>query len=286
MKKILTFLSFILLLTFLVGCDAWFSPLFSTTEKTTISYTRVNGTITFEDSDYQNLPFYYSDTYNLNDIDQYNQILLDTKDHIRRSNILVNTVYYSLRFPWSGSNNRNVLSIGSGFIFLEDEEFYYALTNYHVIDSNQTDAVVEIKTFSDTEFVLAEVVVYDSDLDLAVLKFAKDSREEVVILDIYERLYYRFTPGELVLAVGNPGSLTNNVTFGEFKSRENLNDVSFRVIYHDANIAKGSSGGALVDVDGNLIGINTWGLEDSDEHSFAIPNYIIYMFLINNGILD
>lgn len=286
MKKILTFLSFILLLTFLVGCDAWFSPLFSTTEKTTISYTKINGTITFEDSDYQNLPFYYSDTYNLNDIDQYNQILLDTKDHIRKSNILVNTVYYSLRFPWASSNNRNVLSIGSGFIFLEDEEFYYALTNYHVIDSNQTDAVVEIKTFSDTEFVLAEVVVYDSDLDLAVLKFAKDSREEVVILDIYERLYYRFTPGELVLAVGNPGSLTNNVTFGEFKSRENLNDVSFRVIYHDANIAKGSSGGALVDVDGNLIGINTWGLEDSDEHSFAIPNYIIYMFLINNGILD
>jgi len=121
---------------------------------------------------------------------------------------------------------------------------------------------------------------------LAVLKFSINERTDVLVIDIFERLYYQFIPGELVLAVGNPSSLNNNVTFGEFKSMEMLKDVNFKVIYHDANIANGSSGGALVDVDGNLLGVNTWGLEDSDEFSFAIPNYIVYMFLINNGILD
>ena len=106
------------------------------------------------------------------------------------------------------------------------------------------------------------------------------------IINIFNRLYYQFNPGEIVLAIGNPSSLENNVTFGEFKSMQNLEDVSFRVIYHDASISNGSSGGALVDIDGNLLGINTWGIEDSEDFSFAIPNYIIYLFLINNGILD
>jgi S1-C subfamily serine protease len=67
---------------------------------------------------------------------------------------------------------------------------------------------------------------------------------------------------------------------------QSLDDVSFKVIYHDASIARGSSGGALVDIDGNLIGVNTWGLQNSDEFSFAIPNYIVYTFLINSGVLE
>ncbi len=191
-------------------------------------------------------------------------------------------------FPWSPTKEEFLVgsSSGSGFVFLEDETFYYALTNFHVINPEGNLARYEIMTFSDEDFSTAEVIAYDEVYDLAVVKFLKNDREDVTLLDIFERLYFQFTPGELVFAVGNPGTITNNVTFGEFKNMQSLEDVEFKVIYHDATIARGSSGGALVDIDGNLLGVNTWGLQNSDEYSFAVPNYIVYTFLINNGILD
>ncbi|MDD3712313.1 MAG: trypsin-like peptidase domain-containing protein [Candidatus Izemoplasmatales bacterium] len=288
MKKFLIFAAIILMTLFMVSCDVFQLPFFetTTTERTTINPTKINGTITFEDEDYQDLALYNSSNYDIEDVEEYNDLLLTTKNHIRLANIVVNTVIYSQKYPWGLETERQVVSQGSGFIFMQDDEFFYAITNFHVLDSEYQGTKAEIMTFSDTNFSEAEIVTFDESLDLAVLKFSINERTDVTVIDIFERLYYQFIPGELVLAVGNPSSLNNNVTFGEFKSMETLKDVNFKVIYHDAAIANGSSGGALVDVDGNLLGVNTWGLEDSDEFSFAIPNYIVYMFLINNGILD
>lgn len=286
MKKILTLLSMFFIMFAFIGCDYIVFPVYQTTQPTTVLPTKINGTITFVESDYDALPIFSSETYQLESIDDYNDVLINTKDNIRRSNILVNMVLYTQSLPWASDQNRNVISSGSGFIFLEDEDYYYAITNYHVIDSEEENLVLEVKAYEDSDFVTASIVTYDANIDLAVIKFAKEERTEIRIIDIYARLYYKFNPGELVLAVGNPSSLTNNVTFGEYKAMETLNDVEYKVIYHDASISNGSSGGALVDVDGNFLGVNTWGLEDSDEYSFAIPNYIVYIFLINNGILD
>ncbi len=288
MKKFVIFAAISLMTLFLVSCDVFHLPFFetTTTERTTINPTRINGTITFEDEDYQDLALYNSLNYSIEDVEEYNDLLLTTKNHIRLANIVVNTVIYSQKFPWGLETERQVVSQGSGFIFMQDDEYFYAITNFHVLDSEYNGTKAEIKTFSDTNFSEAEIVTFDESLDLAVLKFSINERTDVTVIDIFERLYYQFLPGELVLAVGNPSSLNNNVTFGEFKSMETLKDVNFKVIYHDAAIANGSSGGALVDVDGNLLGVNTWGLENSDEFSFAIPNYIVYMFLINNGILE
>ncbi|MDT8336263.1 MAG: trypsin-like peptidase domain-containing protein [Candidatus Izemoplasmatales bacterium] len=287
MKKFIAFTSILILMFFMVSCDYFILPVVTTTsERTTVLPTKINGTITFEDSEYQELAVYHSDTYDLSDVDAYNDILLETKNYIRHANIQVNMVLYSQSLPWSTETDRNVVSSGSGVVFLADEDYYYALTNYHVIDQEELTLVLEVKAFGDTEFVSGEIVTFDENLDLAVIKFAIGERTDITIIDIYERLYYQFNPGEIVLAVGNPSSVSNNVTFGEIKNMESLNDVSYKVIYHDASISNGSSGGALVDIDGNLLGINTWGFEDSDEYSFAIPNYIVYTFLINNGILD
>jgi S1-C subfamily serine protease len=288
LKKFVIFAAISLMTLFLVSCDVFHLPFFetTTTERTTINPTRINGTITFEDEDYQDLALYNSLNYSIEDVEEYNDLLLTTKNHIRLANIVVNTVIYSQKFPWGLETERQVVSQGSGFIFMQDDEYFYAITNFHVLDSEYNGTKAEIKTFSDTNFSEAEIVTFDESLDLAVLKFSINERTDVTVIDIFERLYYQFLPGELVLAVGNPSSLNNNVTFGEFKSMETLKDVNFKVIYHDAAIANGSSGGALVDVDGNLLGVNTWGLENSDEFSFAIPNYIVYMFLINNGILE
>lgn len=287
MKRVFGFIGMILLILFSTGCSLDFSFLdLLEKDRTTLVPTIVNGTINFEETDYSSFAIYHSDTYDLDNVHKYNDILLETKENIKRANVKVVMVDYSNLLPWETESDGNIVASGSGVIFLEDETHYYTLTNYHVIDSFLSGAVAEIKTYSDTEYFDAEIVTYDNQLDLAVLKFTKADRTDVSIINIFNRLYYQFNPGEIVLAIGNPSSLENNVTFGEFKSMQNLEDVSFRVIYHDASISNGSSGGALVDIDGNLLGINTWGIEDSEDFSFAIPNYIIYLFLINNGILD
>lgn len=290
MKK---FLSFLLLFTsfFLSGCSFLtmtfdFSP--TSTLPTTMP-TAIDGTISLGDLEYSTFSLYHSNTYDISSITEYNNVLLETKNLIRHSNIQVSTTFYTEQRvnPWSTATTLQLTGAtqGSGVIFLEDSEYYYALTNYHVVDGSADSVVYQIQTFEDDTAYDAQLVTFDSSLDLAVLKFLKEGRTEVHIIDYTSRLFTKFNPGELVFAVGNPLNVVNNVTFGEFKYLETISNASFQVIYHDASIHEGSSGGALVDVDGNLLGLNTWGLDSSDEYSFAIPNYIIYMFLVNSGII-
>jgi hypothetical protein len=293
LKKILIVILLFLLMPVMVGCDEfWTFGLTTTTQTEVISTlpTLVNGTITYQNSDYDEFPAYQSDTYEITDIDIYNDVLLDTQDYIRHANIEIQShLFEEVRIaPWSTSTELQEVGIssGSGFVFMEDDQYYYAITNYHVIDPEEYIAEYKIKAFGDEEFVTCEVVVSDSEIDLAVVKFTKNSRTDVTIIDIYGRLFYKFTPGELVLAVGNPLDVNDIVTFGEYYNLEAIQNVDYEVIYHNAQIDEGSSGGALVDVDGNLIGVNTWGFDSDEVYSFAIPNYIVYMFLINNGILD
>jgi S1-C subfamily serine protease len=290
-KLLIFFLIFFVTISF-VGCDYIFT--FNDTYVTESSQTtlpvKLNGTITFGDSDYNSLPNYSSPTYNIDDIEDYNLILNQTKDHIRRANVVIKTTLYVLKYPYPWSDELEEFPVsannGSGFIFMEDENDYYAITNFHVVDPKENNARYTIQAFEDLTTYEANLVAYDEDLDLAVIKFPKNDREQVEIIDIYERLYYHFNSAELVMAIGNPLGLAFNVTFGEYKSLENIENYDFKVIYHDATINEGSSGGALVDVNGNLLGVNTWGSETNDEYSFAIPNYIVYTFLVNKGVLD
>ena len=275
---------FLLLLTTfsLSSCD-FILTFNQQTESTVISTlpTPVNGTITFNNSDYSELPVYSSPTYSLTDIDEYNTLILETQDFIRRANIEIKTTLYNSGIPFviGGSSV-------SGFVFMEDDTYFYAITNYHVVDTDGYDVTYEIMTYSDDDFSYANLVAYDEDLDLAVIKFDKLGRTDVNSINIYKRLYYKFNVGELVLAIGNPLSVINNVTFGEFIGMESIDNVDYDVMFHNAAIHEGSSGGALVDVDGNLLGVNTWGLDMDDPYSFSIPNYVVYTFLINKGIID
>lgn len=292
-KRFLT-LAIIFISLFFVGCSSFTFPFTFTqvqltsvvTTTTSIPYS-ATGTVTYLEAEYNSFPVYRSESYDLS-VEEYNALLIVSRDLIRRSNIQISTTLYEVRdvMPWGTATSIVALSKGSGFIFMEDETHYFALTNYHVVDADDYDAEYKIKTFEDTEFSLADLVAFSEPLDLAVIKFAKDDRTEVHLINIDERVYTKFTPGELVLAVGNPLSLENNVTFGEFNSLEWILYYDYRTIFHSATINEGSSGGALTDVDANLLGINTWGVEETDEYSFAVPNYIIYMFLINEGLVN
>lgn len=288
-RRLLIF--FILISTmWLSGCSL-LTMTFTLPSTSTISTTQpttVNGTISLGDDSYSTFASYSSPTYDLTDIDAYNDILINTRDLIKRSNVQITTsVYTYVRpYPWSTATVAQITGAaqGSGVIFMQDDTSYYALTNHHVIEGSGDYIEYEVAAFGDETPSAGEVIAYDEALDLAVVKFPKENRTNIHLMDYTTRLYTKFTSGELVIACGNPLSLTNNVTYGAFIRMESISNADFLVIHHDAAIHEGSSGGALVDVDGNLLGLNTWGSETSED-SYAVPVYIIYMFLVNYGII-
>lgn len=161
---------------------------------------------------------------------------------------------------------------GSGVIISEDG---YIITNNHVVEDSENLEIL----LNDRRTFAAEIIGVDRSTDLAVIKInAKNlspihfgNSEEVQI-------------GEWVLAVGNPFGLNSTVTAGIVSSKaRNLNILrgeyaieSF--IQTDAVVNPGNSGGALVNTDGDLIGINTAILTNSgnyEGYSFAIPSNLV-----------
>ena len=163
------------------------------------------------------------------------------------------------------------IGMGSGVIVSSDG---YIITNNHVVEGATT---LEITT-NDNKKYEVEVIGSDSNADIAVLKIKGD----------YTFPYVRFADsdntriGEWVLAVGNPYNLNSTVTAGiisaksrDFSDYDNKNQ-SF--IQTDAAVNSGNSGGALVNLDGDLIGINTAitsnGMGTFIGYSFAVPSNI------------
>jgi len=127
----------------------------------------------------------------------------------------------------------------------------YILTNHYVIESVDQ---IEI-ALADARKVPARVVGTDPDTDLAVLKIDLPKVPSITFARSGE-----VRVGDVVLAIGNPFGVGQTVTFGIVSGlgRSQLNIATFEnFIQTDATIHPGNSGGALVDVNGNLVGINT-----------------------------
>ncbi len=161
---------------------------------------------------------------------------------------------------------------GSGVIINSEG---YIVTNNHVIDKAKT---IEV-TLNNNKKYEAELIGTDPNTDLAVLKIKADNLQPITIGNSDD-----VRIGEWVLAVGNPFDLTSTVTAGivSAKSR-NINIIGSRkkdalpiesFIQTDAAVNPGNSGGALVNVRGELIGINTAIASNTGSYagySFAIP---------------
>jgi len=148
---------------------------------------------------------------------------------------------------------RRSQGLGSGVVVSKDG---YILTNNHVVAGADE---IEIKT-SDGKTYQAELVGTDSLSDLAVIKI-KDKVDNLHVAYIGDSDKLR--PGDWVMAVGNPFSLTSTVTvgivsaLGRNRVREDNPNAYQNYIQTDAAINPGNSGGALVNIDGELVGINT-----------------------------
>ncbi|HSW51959.1 MAG TPA: Do family serine endopeptidase [Sulfuricaulis sp.] len=156
-------------------------------------------------------------------------------------------------------------SLGSGVIMSEQG---YILTNHHVIRG--ADAIQV--SLQDGRMVQAKVVGSDPETDVAVLKIDLP-RLPVMTLGHSDRLRV----GDVVLAIGNPFGVGQTVTMGIVSAtgRNKLGINTFEnFIQTDAAINPGNSGGALIDAEGNLVGINTAIFSRSGGNQgigFAIP---------------
>lgn len=164
---------------------------------------------------------------------------------------------------------QRVRSVGSGVIVRGDG---YVVTNHHVIDG-----VREIRvTFSDGKVAPAKLIGSDATSDLAVLKV---DGYNLPALPFGESKKMRI--GEFVLAFGNPLGMHGSVSHGivSAKDRKDLGIADYEdYIQTDAAINPGNSGGPLVNLEGQLIGINAAILSKSGTSagiSLAIPSEVV-----------
>jgi len=157
-------------------------------------------------------------------------------------------------------------SLGSGFLI---DAQGFVLTNYHVIKGATK---IEVRLLDNRRF-RAQVVGEDPKTDVALLKL--DGAKDLPVLKLGDSSALRV--GDWVVAIGNPLGLTSTVTAGiaSATGRKDIplsGDMRYQdFIQTDASINPGNSGGPLVDVKGNVVGINTAVTATAQGIGFAIP---------------
>lgn len=186
------------------------------------------------------------------------------------------TIFYEDFFGFLSPQlrNRTYQTSGSGVIIREDG---IIITNNHVVQ----DADKIMVTLNDKRRFEAKLIGNDPSADLAVLKI---EAKKLPIIEFGDSDKAKI--GEWVLAVGNPFNLTSTVTAGIISAKaRNLNILGKKMadeplesfIQTDAVVNQGNSGGALVNLEGKLIGINTAIASNTGSYtgySFAIPSNI------------
>jgi S1-C subfamily serine protease len=187
--------------------------------------------------------------------------------HVKNTSIVKESDRWSLQFFY-GDDSKKKVGTGSGVIISPDG---FIITNYHVIE-NSTEVIV---TTNDNKEYEAEIIGYDEVYDIAVLKINSDLNLDYVFFGDSDSTLV----GEWVLAVGNPYNLNSTVTAGIISSKSrDLNEYDQKnqsFIQTDAAVNFGNSGGALVNIKGELIGINTLIQSMTGGYvgySFAVPS--------------
>lgn len=159
---------------------------------------------------------------------------------------------------------RSRQSLGSGIIIHPSG---YVITNEHVV-ARATNVIV---TLSDNRSFTARVVAADPDFDVAVLKLQTGERLPSLVFGTSSDLM----PGETVIAIGNPFGLSHTVTTGVVSAIRHSIKTEKRMyedfIQTDAAINPGNSGGPLINIKGELIGVNTAIYGEGQGIGFAIP---------------
>lgn len=183
-------------------------------------------------------------------------------------------VSYTVNSIFSGS--QAATAEGSGIILSEDG---YILTNNHVIGSNDSSyyqvseaSKITVTLYNDTTEYEAKVIGTDSQTDLAVIKIDKKDLTPAELGNSSN-----IVVGEFAMAIGNPLGMQSSVTSGIIsavnRTVASTDGNTYNLLQTDAAINSGNSGGALVNGEGKVIGINTLKLNGTgvEGMGFAIP---------------
>lgn len=195
-----------------------------------------------------------------------------TKMPDQQSSNLSGNPFFDQFFGGQGYSQRPRVGMGSGVIITKDG---YIVTNNHVIKESDELEV----TLNDNRTFNAKVIGTDESTDLALLKIEAENLPIVKMGDSD-----KLKVGEWVLAVGNPFQLNSTVTAGIVSAKarnvgmsgNNMGIESY--IQTDAAVNPGNSGGALVNTNGELVGINTALISETGNYagcSFAVPSSIV-----------
>lgn len=188
------------------------------------------------------------------------------------------------------NDSGDVLSTGTGFVYDKDDKYGYVLTNAHVVKSGSNIQA----TLSNNNVITLTILGTDTYLDLAVLRM--DAKDVLKVASIGTSENTKV--GNTVFTVGSPmgasyaGTVTKGILSGKDRIIETSNSGSsstsesyiVKVLQTDAAISPGNSGGPLVNLAGDVIGINSLKLVDDEVEGmgFAIPiedamNYVDYL---------
>ncbi|MDE1826400.1 MAG: trypsin-like peptidase domain-containing protein [Thaumarchaeota archaeon] len=185
--------------------------------------------------------------------------------------------------PLSSQSTR----LGSGFIYDKEGRI---ITNNHVVEGSSTVNV----TFIDGNTYTAKVVGTDPDNDIAVIQIIDNFSDETLV-PLHLGNSSELQVGQQVIAIGNPFGLSDSMTtgiisaIGRLLPNENVGYSIPDIIQVDAAINPGNSGGPLLNLQGEVIGMNTAITTNTGDFSgvgFAIPSYAIERIvpvLIKNG---
>ncbi|MDQ0494419.1 S1C family serine protease [Paenibacillus brasilensis] len=175
----------------------------------------------------------------------------------------------------SNSGQLTPLGIGSGFIF---DKSGYILTNNHVVEGAN---VVQVTVEGTNKPYEAKVLGKNADLDLAVLKIDGKNNFPTVTLGNSDNAKV----GEWMVAIGNPEGFEHSVTAGVLSAKERTITINSEstgkptqykhLIQTDASINPGNSGGPLLNLQGQVIGMNVAVSADAQGIGFAIPSNTI-----------
>jgi serine protease Do len=174
---------------------------------------------------------------------------------------ILNFVPFQVPVPF----NEKGFSLGSGFLVNQEG---YILTNAHVI-SNAVD--IRVVLFEQKKEYSARIIGIDRLTDTALIKIEPDFLPQVLPFGDSDALQM----GEVVLAMGNPLGFQHSVTSGLISAKERVSPRAHNRIVNflqtDSAINPGSSGGPLVNLYGEVVGINTAIIQQAQLIGFAIP---------------
>jgi S1-C subfamily serine protease len=207
---------------------------------------------------------------------------------LQNRNEIIDTINQTGTIPWPTIYNQlkqsvvlieTDLGLGSGFVYDEDG---HIITNNHVIEDADTIQV----TFLDGNITSAQIVGTDLYSDLAVIKIdQKVTNLQPVVIGSSSDL----AVGEPVAAMGNPYGLSDTLTVGIVSSLGRTMDatggyVIIDIVQMDAAVNPGNSGGPLVNIKGQVVGVNS--AIESDTGSFAGIGFAIPSDTVNREIDD